>query len=846
MVVQAAAALLVGYLPGALLFRLPLWNRGARAGVPAEERVFWAVLLSVTWSVFVVLGLAAFGVYLFDRLLWINGALSALIVLAGRRSLAFGGGAPRVTLTALVPLALVAFGLWQFLPPAEYVMGGKDPGVYMNEGIQIAQRGTLVYHDPVIASVPAPFRNLFFPQVRGRAGVYGFRFMGYFILDPAEGAVVGQFPHGFPASIALGYGLNGLSGARQTVVFWTVIGLVAVYLTGIRAFGHLAAAAASALLIVHVTEVWWGRYPNVEVASRALLFGSLLAFGRAIDGDRKFFGAVAGALAGLPLFFRYDAILTIGALIGAAILVVANRQRIGVAFGLALSATTAAGLWYLVVPMAAYSDPYVSFTVDQTGVLLLAAAVAALVVRAALARERLAAPVRTALPTALGGAIVVLAAYAYFLREAGGRLSVHDAMAFRVFSWYVTPLGLLAAVIGLGVALRRRFWHAPAVFLTILAHGVFFFYKTRIVPQHFWTSRRFLMVIVPAAMLAVAALATDLLDPRAWQRRLARARGTAAGSSAARPWQPVAHIGLVVLALAPLGLVYWRAAAPVRAHVEYAGLIPRLEALAAGVGDRDLLLVESRGAGSDLHVLGLPLAYVYDRQVLQLHATRPDKKALTEFLRWATTRYERVLFMGGSGTDILSQQLAAERIGGDRFWVPEYDSPANAYPTDVKLKEFDFGLYHLTPRTEPVAGPIDLAMGSIDALLARGFYAPETHEPTRQVFRWTDGAASVRLLGVSPEATEVVIWMSSGGRPPSGASPETSVTLAGELLGRATPGSDVSPHRFRVGPALAARAADSANPVLLRLQTSTWSPQQLLGTNDPRDLGVMVTRVQVR
>ena len=34
-------------------------------------------------------------------------------------------------------------------------MGGKDPGVYMNEGVQLAQRGALVIDDPIVAGVPS-------------------------------------------------------------------------------------------------------------------------------------------------------------------------------------------------------------------------------------------------------------------------------------------------------------------------------------------------------------------------------------------------------------------------------------------------------------------------------------------------------------------------------------------------------------------------------------------------------------------------------------------------------------------------------------------------------------------
>ena len=197
---------IIAWLPGAVVSG----SRGSiatrRASLDAEERLFWAVVLSVAISVSVVLALAAVHRYSFQRL------LVADIILAGARrrirtwaDLRLGSSARRLGMSALVPLALVLFGLWRFFPPAEYIIGGKDPGTYVNEGVQIAQRGTLVVRDPVVEDVPPFARDLFFPSHQ-RTDYYGTRFMGFFIRNPADGSVVGQFPHLFPASIAIGYG----------------------------------------------------------------------------------------------------------------------------------------------------------------------------------------------------------------------------------------------------------------------------------------------------------------------------------------------------------------------------------------------------------------------------------------------------------------------------------------------------------------------------------------------------------------------------------------------------------------------------------------------------------------
>ena len=117
---------------------------------------------------------------------------------------------------------------------------------------------------------------------------------------------------------------------------------------------------------------------------------------------------------------------------------------------------------------------------------------------------------------------------------------------------------------------------------------------------------------------------------------------------------------------------YARDARPVMPTSSIAGVIPRLETLAATIGDRDLLIVESRDA-SDTHMLAPPLALIYARNVLLLSSPLPDKAVFAPFLDWARTRYDRVLFIGGGGTDLLSPAWGMRAIASERFQLPEYD-----------------------------------------------------------------------------------------------------------------------------------------------------------------------------
>ena len=305
----AVALLLLIVVPGTLLWRIPTADRPRRAGLPWEERLFWCVALSVIVSTIAGLTLAAGGWYRFERLLWIDAAVGGAILIAFRKRLRLGP-APGPSWSALLPAALLAAAALLIfeVPPSEYIMGGKDPGVYMTEGIRIAQRGGIVEADEAVSTLPTAYRDLFFPRSR-EAGYYSSRFMGYFLLDPVSGTVVGQFPDGFPVWVAIGYGINGLSGARAAPEYVALLGLIAVYFAGARLFGRAAALAGAGLLAVNVAQLWYSRYPSAEILLQPLVFAGLLAYTRAVYDDDRFFAPVAALLFTLGAFTHITGVL---------------------------------------------------------------------------------------------------------------------------------------------------------------------------------------------------------------------------------------------------------------------------------------------------------------------------------------------------------------------------------------------------------------------------------------------------------------------------------------------------------------------------------------------------------
>ena len=826
----ALSALLIAYIPGAVIFRIPVAQRERRAGLTVEERIFWHVILSLVLTSVVGLALAAAGWYRFERLLLINAALSTVLIGLTRSRLRLPDAAAPLGWSAAVAAGLVALSasLVFSVPPAEYVMGGKDPGTYFNEGIQIAQRGTLTVNDPLVAAIPPELRDLFMPHL-GFDTYYGSRFMGFYLVDPDDGAVMGQFPHLFPLWIGIGYGVHGLTGARYVVGLLSVLGIMAVYFCGSWSLGRPAAAAGAVLLAVNVASIWFSRYPNAEIMMQVLVFAGLLAFSRASVDRQTFFAPIAALLITLSFFAHLTGLLVIGTVGVTALLSLYDRRTPQLSFLVPLAIGASVAILYYTTLMAPYIELQLDFVRSRLPLTAVVAAPIVLGVMVVLAMTRGAAHIRRYLPWGVLCVVILLAGYAYFIRVTGGTLAPYDADALRTFARiYVSPLGVVAALVGLAVVTRRAFWPNLAFLATLIVFSCIFFYKIRIIPLHFWAARRLLTVILPGTclLMGAAAFAGTILGPRALlDRKLIRPGFFA--------------VGIVVTGL--FAYSSYVKSQPILNYVEYAGLIPRLETLNAQLRDSDLVVVESRQI-SDLHTLALPLAYIYARDVLVFWRRNPDKDAFRRFLSWAAGRYERVLFIGGSGTGLPSRSITAIPLMLDRFEVPEYESAYNAYPTEVRQKAFEFGVYELLPRLGPRMG-FDLDVGAGDDLYVREFYAKETMTGRSETFRWSGETSSILLPTVDRENRSLTLWLNAGGRPDNAEPARVEVYLNGSYLGAATPTNEFVPFVFQIPLDVASQIEVGEDAALLRLGGTTWNPSTAFGGDDTRELGVMVDRI---
>ena len=354
---------------------------------------------------------------------------------------------------------------------------------------------------------------------------------------------------------------------------------------------------------------------------QALVFAALLAFARATEGSRVFFGAVAGALLGLMLFLRYDVVLAMAAFAAAAA-VLPVGQHVGLAFPVSLAATSLAGLWYLVNPMVAYSAYPLGFTRDAGGWALIAAGARGSR-RVPLAHPKGAsrtASCRRALPIGLAVAVTALGHLRVLLSRRG--LSARRARRDGLQDIRVVPVtrGVWSAAVA-GMAGSRRHCDSGA---------------TRHFLDHADHLRRVLLLQDAhraGPLLGEPPISGRHPAGRAHRHCRTRACHRPIDCSAPASGTPRCRGALVASAPRPAraGVLDGVGASARTRRIRRADSAAR----APCWNDRsDAISCSSSrvNAGSDLHVLALPLAYIYGKHVLVLRFGGPAE-ALARELR---------------------------------------------------------------------------------------------------------------------------------------------------------------------------------------------------------------------
>lgn len=837
------ASLALFLLPG-LLF-LALLRPEHRARTPLDEALFLAAAVSVAWSAWLALTLAELGRFSLVTAGALTAATAAALAFWGRRRLGFPFPRPQVAADVVPAAAVLLVALVLQARPTEYLVGGRDPGVYVAAMSVIGRTGGIAYTDPVVQAIPAEDVALFYRNPDAPDFTWA-RFAGFPLESPRTARVFPEFFHLFPAFGAYLFQSMGVKGALATPPVFGVLGTLGVFFVMRRLFGAAPALLGGLLLVTNVVQVWFARFPMSEPMSQFLVFLSLLAFLRWDEDGRTAWGALAGAALGLTLLVRIDN----GLLLAPVALYVLVRRahhdlpwRRAAAFlgPLALLAAHAAVhgwffAWKYVLNVA--TRPYWS---QPAWVWMgLALGVVAVVVLVHRWSETTVEALEThggTLRDTIAGALVLAFAYAYLLRpllsawagadgndpsdKATGallaalralsfhRLAAHDAQALVRLGWFVTPLALVLALLGLLLVLREFRLRHLLPLSAALVSALFYLYKIRVYYDYFFALRRYVPIVLPF-VLGLAAFALVRMASRGrWPRAAA-----------------------ALLTLVLFGS-FLRDTLPLARYRDWSGAVRFVNDVARRFGPDDLLVFEQT---KSIHLLSLPLWAVHGLSVLELARFKPDSERLQHFAADARGRYRNVYFVytAHSGSDFCGVFL--ERVEPFSFGTFEWERAYGAKPRGPEFRSFSFTVARVVPPEAIQVPPLpEVDVGGSDDVQVSGFYDKEGGAGL--TYRWTGPCASVYLPGVRPGATLAV--RAGVGRRPAGA--PVAVSLNGVPLGSFDATADWTEHELRLPDPL------PPGPPLLRLDVPAWRPANTdPSATDQRDLGVMVDRLTIR
>jgi hypothetical protein len=882
----ALAGAFILLIPGLVLLAL-LPERDRRA-LALDESLFLALGVSVSVSAWLALLLAELGRFSLTLAGALLAAACGVLLLLGRRRLGVPFARP-VAWRALLPsLCVAALSVFLDARPSQYIVGGRDPGAYVASMALIGRSGGVLYTDAAVASIPKQDVEVFFRNPDRQDFSFS-RFMGFDLERPETGRVVPQFFHLFPAFGAYLFQAMGVKGALATPPLLAVLGTLAVFFALRRLFGASVALLGTLLLEINVVQVWFARYPVSEPFSQLLLFLGLLAVAHFEDRDSPAFAALAGATLGLSLLLRVDSVLIVIPL-GLYVFVLRARGRAWREL-VPLLLPFLALLLHAVIHAQLFASNYVQAIVTRRywrqplPVWVAAGAMAALALalghrfgsllwsRAVQQRERLRAVSMAA--------IVVMAAYAYFLRPQLSAWAAADGND-DVSLWRTnlraldtdtdgsvspaefarrskrTPTFAALDDDGDGRLTRDEWRGDPPLVLDALgfqrlaAHDAQSFVRLGwfvgplglalgllglLLALHEWHPRSLFPVLVALAfsffyfyklrvwndyyfaLRRFLPVVLPMLFGFAALLLVRLARGGVARRAAA-----------ALLALA-LVFSYLPDTRRINTHVDWRGTVDFVRDLSRRFTPQDVVIFEQPRS---IHLLSLPLWAIHGVNALELARFDPDPERLRHLIRVWRERYRDIYFVNTYRTNLCGVFLQrSETIG---FSTVEWERGYQRPPRRPETRALSFTISRVLLPEELNVPPLqELDVGGSDDFQVSGFFDKEGGRD--RTYRWTGSCGTLYLPGAKPGAALALV-ASVGQRPDA---PEVRVTLSGVPLGVFSASHEWSEHTLLLPDPL------PPGPPLLRLDVKAFRPNNVdPRLEDTRDLGVMIDRVRLQ
>lgn len=562
--------------------------------------------------------------------------------------------------------------------PSENIIPEHDEGMYINQGIYVANHGSL--HPPY--PWPDTAESVF--------GVVGLRPPGAFKTGDSY---TFYFGHLFQVWLAHAFATFGAAG------IFRLNGVIALLSAGLfyalcrRLLTQPLAVIATLVLALNTSQLWLARNSLTEMITQAFIVAGLFLLLRALQdaslGDARW----AGIFFGLSATVRVDSLLLVALLFGAHLamrLVEAPGER-STRVWLALYTTAlpafALDLAYYALYSRPYFDEHLPLILPLCLVALAAAGVLLVGCTSVLDVARPWLTSRAAV-VALGVLLLAMSVYAYFIRPSttapifgasthlvGRRSYAEDSLVN--LAVYLSPLVVWVGILGWYVALWNVIRHRRAPYLlpiivVVLSFALLYLYNPTITPLHYWAIRRFLPVVMPGWVL-FAGIGAAWLGAR----------------MPVRPRMVASGIGALFL----IGFIA-RSNALIYNFAEHKGQYEQMRALAAQLPEDEVVL--ALVGRRELRTWPTPLYLAFDRTVVPLNlSSEPGRRA---FGAWVSTQAQSgktsvpVIVRGGWRAEGISRKRIGQ-VALQRSYIEWTNTPP---PKQIVVEKKVLRLYRVS------------------------------------------------------------------------------------------------------------------------------------------------------
>jgi hypothetical protein len=342
--------------------------------------------------------------------------------------------------------------------------------------------------------------------------------------------------------------------------------------------------------------------------------------------------------------------------------------------------------------------------------------------------------------------------YAYI----GGETPLGRSANLIKLGWYLSPIGLVLAVIGAAVVVRRDLDRRNAFFFgTGALFSVFFLEELYSNPHYIYTTRHYIPLVIPFFILLAARALQFLWKDMPMERPpfAIPARILAGGALALWLVYNTYAMGLIEanrstgIALRVPFLAQTTRLGPVRLDsiddaivgvAELGGAFDQIQALANQIDPSAVIILSNNR--DEPALMATPLHFLFERDVLVARFNQPNGEKIAALIdNWRAQGREVILAYGTNGGKLAIPGYSLSLFGHFALDVPQWAFAYQYMPREAWRVNLHYALYHALPSSAGATYPFSIDFGGDDyPALVGGFLERAT-------------GATTRTMGVTPD-----------------------------------------------------------------------------------------------